>query len=69
MKYFICRKPRSGASLDEHNRFVVEKYIRRKFVVNKNANDPLTLYKNGSYTLNTNETNSDNNKNNYSSQP
>jgi hypothetical protein len=46
-KPVIFRKPRAGASLDDHNRYVVEKYIRRKFVGDKNAADPLTEYKSG----------------------
>lgn len=36
-----------GASLDDHNRYVVEKYVRKKFVIDKSKADPLTAFKNG----------------------
>ena len=45
-----CRKPRLGASLDEYNRYVHDKYIRKKFVTDKSAVHPLTAYLNGNYT-------------------
>lgn len=41
-----------GAKLEEHNRFISEKYVRKKFVHNKNELDPLTSYKNGTYSSN-----------------
>ena len=42
------RKPKLGASLDQYNRYVQDKYVRRKFVADKTAIDPLTAYRNGS---------------------
>ena len=38
-----------GASLDDHNRFVREKYLKKKFVGDPSAMDPLTAFKNGVY--------------------
>lgn len=48
-KTAVAKKPRSGASLDDHNRYVVDKYMRRKFVTDKVTPDPLTAYKSGKY--------------------
>lgn len=48
MKYNISlhyRKPQIGATLDDHNRFVNDKYIRKKFLSDKNATHPLKAYK------------------------
>ncbi len=44
---FYIRKPRTGATLDEHNRYVYDKYMKKKFVADKNGIDPLTAYKKG----------------------
>ena len=46
-KAATVKKPRTGASLDEHNRFVYDKYVRRKFIFDKSAIDPLKAYKTG----------------------
>lgn len=41
------RKPNAGADLNLIGRYVFEKYIKRKFVKDRNMPDPLTLYKQG----------------------
>ena len=44
-----CRKPKSGAPLDDYNRFIIEKYIKKRYVSDKSAAHPLQQYKNGTY--------------------
>ena len=43
------RKPKSGATNMEVERFVYEKYIKRKYVTDLNCPDPLTAYKRNNY--------------------
>ncbi len=40
-----------GASPQEAQRYVYEKYIKKKFVKNHHELDPFTIYKNNNYTL------------------
>lgn len=51
IKYILLgiRKPKVGSELYEYNRFVSDKYTKKKYVVNKNDIDPLTAYKNGGF--------------------
>jgi hypothetical protein len=40
-----------GASLNEIARYVFEKYVKKKFVLDSTAVDPLTSYKKGDYQI------------------
>ena len=44
------RKPRMGAAQPELIKYASEKYVKRKYVKNTSEEDPLTRYKNGTYT-------------------
>lgn len=69
-KTAASKKPRWGATLDEHNRFVYDKYVRRKFVTDKISVDPLKAYKNGNYVSTPNlNGNQNHSKNVYLSSP
>jgi hypothetical protein len=44
------RKPHASSDLSEIARYVFEKYIKRKFVKDRQLQDPLTLFKQGKFT-------------------
>lgn len=40
-----CRKPNQGASAEEIRRYVFEKYVKKRYVVDPTEDDPLSAYK------------------------
>jgi hypothetical protein len=46
-KVFVgpCRKPSQGASPEEIRRYVFEKYVKKRYVVDRTEEDPLSAYK------------------------
>lgn len=48
-------KPKAGAELSDIARYVFEKYVKRKFVKDRDQPDPLTLYKQGKYSPSKNQ--------------
>lgn len=51
----LLSKPKAGAELSDIARYVFEKYVKRKFVKDRDQPDPLTLYKQGKYSPSKNQ--------------